>query len=112
MHEPSYAFLKRLLTTPSPSGFERQIQDVVRAWAKPLAIEVRTDRHGNVLAVRHPDAGKGSADHARVMLAVARTAACGRSITTPGGSDAWMRACAAATSTPDRSRRSTRVIAP
>jgi endoglucanase len=54
MHEPSLAFLKNLLLTPSPSGFERPIQDVVRAWVKPFADEVRTDRHGNVIAVRNP----------------------------------------------------------
>src|SRR5262249_999856 len=48
------AFLKDLLLTPSPSGFERPIQDVVRAWIKPFADEVRTDRHGNVIAVRNP----------------------------------------------------------
>ena len=53
MHEPSHAFLKKLLETPSPSGYERPIQDVVRAWAADHADEVRTDRHGNVLAVRH-----------------------------------------------------------
>ncbi len=63
MHDASYAFLKNLLHTPSPSGFERQIQDVVRGWAKPLAHEVRTDRHGNVLAIVNP---KGSP---RIMLA-------------------------------------------
>ena len=54
MHEPSHAFLKNLLETPSPSGFERPIQDVVRAWAADYADEVRTDRHGNVIAVRYP----------------------------------------------------------
>ena len=42
MLEPSYAFLKTLLNTPSASGFERQIQEVVRGWAKPLAHEIRT----------------------------------------------------------------------
>jgi endoglucanase len=63
MHEASYQFLKNLLKTPSPSGFERPIQDVVRAWAKPLADELRTDRHGNVLAVLNPSG------HPRVMLA-------------------------------------------
>jgi putative aminopeptidase FrvX len=63
MHEPSYAFLKQLLETPSPSGFERQIQDVVRAWAKPYAHEVRTDRHGNVIAALNPEG------HPRIMLA-------------------------------------------
>jgi putative aminopeptidase FrvX len=63
MHDASFTFLKNLLHTPSPSGFERQIQEVVRCWAKPLAHEVRTDRHGNVLAVLNP---KGSP---RIMLA-------------------------------------------
>jgi putative aminopeptidase FrvX len=63
MHEPSLAFLKSLLTTPSPSGSEKAIQDVVRAWAGPLADEVRTDRHGNVIAVVNP---QGSP---RIMLA-------------------------------------------
>jgi tetrahedral aminopeptidase len=63
MHDASFTFLKTLLQTPSPSGFERPIQDVVRAWAKPLAHEIRTDRHGNVIAVVNP---KGNP---RIMLA-------------------------------------------
>ncbi len=40
MHDASYRFLKNLLHTPSPSGYEQPIQEVVRAWAKPLADEV------------------------------------------------------------------------
>jgi len=63
MEDASLAFLKNLLETPSPSGFERPVQDVVRAWAKSYADEVRTDRHGNVLAVLHP------AGNPRIMLA-------------------------------------------
>src|SRR5262245_6941062 len=63
MHDASRAFLKRLLETPSPSGFEKPIQDVVRAWAKDFADDVRTDRHGNVLAVLHPTG------QPRIMLA-------------------------------------------
>lgn len=63
MHDESLAFLKALLQTPSPSGFERPIQDVVRNWARKYADEVRTDRHGNVIAVRHPGGNP------RVMLA-------------------------------------------
>src|SRR2546421_10122211 len=63
MHEASLAFLKTLLHTPSPSGYERQIQDIVRGWARPYAHEVRTDRHGNVIAVLNPGGGP------RVMLA-------------------------------------------
>src|SRR2546423_287986 len=55
MQDASLNFLKTLLQTPSPSGFERPIQDVVRAWAQPLAHEVRTDRHGNVIAALNPE---------------------------------------------------------
>lgn len=63
MNDASFSFLKELLATPSPSGFERRIQDVVRGWAKPLAQEVRTDRHGNVIAVLNPGGNP------RIMLA-------------------------------------------
>ncbi len=63
MHEPSFAFLKSLLQTPSPSGYEQRIQEVVRSWARPLADEVRTDLHGNVIAVLNP------AGSPRIMLA-------------------------------------------
>jgi endoglucanase len=63
MRDESLAFLRRLLETPSPSGYERPIQDVVRDWARPLADELKTDRHGNVIAVRNP------AGHPRIMLA-------------------------------------------
>src|SRR5580704_3660435 len=66
MQETSLAFLKNLLHTPSASGFEHAIQDVVRAWAKPYADEVRTDRHGNVLAIRHGEEKHGTQ---KVMLA-------------------------------------------
>src|SRR5262249_39078517 len=57
------SFLHNLLCTPSPSGYERPIQDLVRAWAGTHADDVRTDRHGNVLAVLHPEG------QPRVMLA-------------------------------------------
>lgn len=63
MHDSSLAFLKQLLLTPSPSGYESRIQQVVRDWTKHYADEVRTDRHGNVIAVRNPEG------HPRVMLA-------------------------------------------
>lgn len=68
MHELSHGFLRTLLETPSASGFEQAIQEVVRTWARHYADEVRTDRHGNVLAIRYPDSGR-SADLPRVMLA-------------------------------------------
>ncbi len=63
MLDASLTFLKTLLQTPSPSGFERPVQDVVRAWAQQYADEVRTDRHGNVIAALHPGG------QPRIMLA-------------------------------------------
>ncbi len=63
MQDDSFAFLRDLLLTPSPSGFERPIQNVVRAWANRYADQVRTDRHGNVIAVRNPEG------QPRIMLA-------------------------------------------
>lgn len=49
-------FLQRLLATPSPSGFERPIQEVVRDYLTGIADEVSTDLHGNVIAVKNPGA--------------------------------------------------------
>ena len=63
MRDESLSFLQRLLETPSPSGYERPVQEVVRDWARPLADEVRTDPHGNVIAARNPEG------HPRIMLA-------------------------------------------
>ncbi|MBI2805734.1 MAG: M42 family metallopeptidase [Planctomycetes bacterium] len=63
MHDASYRFLKSLLTTPSPSGYEQRIQEVVRVWARPLADDVRTDLHGNVIAAINPTGSP------RIMLA-------------------------------------------
>jgi len=56
-------FLIKLLETPSPSGYEKPIQDVVRAYVRQFADQVATDVHGNVIAVKHPHA------KLRVMLA-------------------------------------------
>src|SRR5260370_19170515 len=63
MHDASFQFLKQLLQTPSPSGYEQRIQEVVRTWARPLADELRTDLHGNVIAALNP------AGSPRIMLA-------------------------------------------
>ena len=67
MDERSHDFLRRLLETPSPSGFERPIQDVVREWAGQYADEVRTDRHGNVVAALYPQ--EPSPNAPRVLFA-------------------------------------------
>ncbi|MGH7143180.1 MAG: M20/M25/M40 family metallo-hydrolase [Planctomycetota bacterium] len=51
------AFMKELLETPSPSGYEATIQDVVERRVKHFADEVRRDTHGNLVAAINP---KGS----------------------------------------------------
>lgn len=63
MDQPALDFLKNLLAAPSPSGYERPAQDVVRGYAAGFADEVRTDWHGNVIAAVNP---QGSP---RIMLA-------------------------------------------
>ena len=63
MNSQSQDFLKSILTTPSVTGFEEPVQRLVRDYVSPFADAVRTDIHGNVIAVRNPDAPF------RVMLA-------------------------------------------
>jgi putative aminopeptidase FrvX len=49
-------FFKNLLDTPSPSGYESPLQQIVRDYLGDFADEVRTDLHGNVIVVKNPDA--------------------------------------------------------
>ncbi|REJ69905.1 MAG: M42 family peptidase [Planctomycetota bacterium] len=56
MNDQAHKFFKDLLETPSPSGYEKPVQDVVRAYAGEFADEVRTDTHGNVMAIKNADA--------------------------------------------------------
>ena len=54
MDATSLDYLKRLLNTPSPSGFEAPIQEIVREYVSAFADEVQTDWHGNVIASVNP----------------------------------------------------------
>lgn len=54
MRTESLEFLRQLLQTPSVSGYEGPVQEIVRRWAREYAEEVRTDLHGNVIAVLNP----------------------------------------------------------
>lgn len=63
MRKGSLQFLSKLLDTPSPSGFEREAQKVVKEEMGKFADEVRTDVLGNVIGVVNPE-GKP-----KVMLA-------------------------------------------
>ena len=55
MRKESMEFLRQLLTTPSPSGFEAANQKLWCAYARGFADEVRTDAYGNAVAVLNPD---------------------------------------------------------
>lgn len=63
MEPGAYDFFKKVLTTPSPSGYESPLQQVVRDYVGSFADKVETDVHGNVIAVKNPGAPL------RVMLA-------------------------------------------
>lgn len=63
MEHVALEFFRQVLETPSPSGYERPVQDLVRRYGGEFADEVRTDLHGNVVLVKNPDAPL------RVMLA-------------------------------------------
>ena len=56
MEAAPFEFFRQLLDTPSPSGYERPIQDVVRKYVGSFADEVRTDLHGNAIACKNPGA--------------------------------------------------------
>ena len=53
MNADSKKFLQRLVETPSPSGYEHDVQKLVRERIKPWSDEVRTDVMGNVFGVRN-----------------------------------------------------------
>ena len=63
MDNAALDFLKKILETPSPSGFEAPVQEIVRGYLAESAESIRTDLHGNVIAV------KNSAAPLRLMLA-------------------------------------------
>ncbi len=56
MRAESLAFLRRLLETPGPSGYEAPTARVWRAYAAQHAAEVRTDMSGNTIARLNADA--------------------------------------------------------
>lgn len=63
MEAAAHDFLQELLHTPSPSGYEAPVQQIVRDYVGSFADEVSTDSHGNVIVCKNP--GKPL----RVMLA-------------------------------------------
>lgn len=63
MNDGSLEFLKRIVNTPGPSGYEQQVQKVFREHVAPYADTVETDILGTVVAT------KNSGESPRVMLA-------------------------------------------
>lgn len=59
MSDLNVQFLQDLIKAPSPSGYERPVQDVVRAYAKQFTDDVETDLHGNVIASVNKEAKPG-----------------------------------------------------
>ena len=56
MRSESLTFLKEIVNTPSPSGYEERAAQVYRQYTSPIADQVTTDVHGNVAAVLNPQA--------------------------------------------------------
>jgi len=73
MRTESLEFLKKLLTTPSPSGYESAGQKIWCEYARQFADEVRTDAYGNAIAILNPDGDPrimldGHADELGLMI--------------------------------------------
>lgn len=54
MRKKSLDFLKSILASPSPSGFEQPVQKLWREYVQPFA-KVHTDLHGNTIGVVNPE---------------------------------------------------------
>jgi len=54
MEPEAVQFLKLLLETPSPSGFEEQVQDLYLNWIKAQVSKSYKDVHGNAFGVVNP----------------------------------------------------------
>ncbi|MEO1526536.1 MAG: M42 family metallopeptidase [Planctomycetota bacterium] len=50
MQEQSLEFFRNAIATPSPSGYEERIQELVRDYIRPSADQTRIDVHGNLIA--------------------------------------------------------------
>ena len=63
MRKESMQFLKDLVETPGPSGFEGAVQQVWARRTKPFADDIQVDVHGNAIATLNPEGSP------RVMIA-------------------------------------------
>ncbi|MCW5851402.1 MAG: M20/M25/M40 family metallo-hydrolase [Anaerolineae bacterium] len=60
--------LQKVCDAYGPSGYEARVRDVIRAEVEGVVDEVRTDRLGNLLAIRRPR-GSGGAASQKVLWA-------------------------------------------
>ncbi|MDY7109959.1 MAG: M42 family metallopeptidase [Planctomycetota bacterium] len=63
MEPTALDFFKRILETPSPSGYEGPLQEIIGNYVGAFADDVSIDVHGNLIAVVNPGAPR------RLMLA-------------------------------------------
>jgi endoglucanase len=63
MREQSLEFLRALVATPAPSGYESELGNVYRDYVKKYSDDVVTDTLGNVTAIVNPNAAM------KIMLA-------------------------------------------
>jgi endoglucanase len=56
METSALKFFKNILETPSASGYESPLQEIVRDYVADFADDVKTDLHGNVIVAKNPDA--------------------------------------------------------
>lgn len=68
MTPSSKKFLHQLISTPSPTGFEEQIQKVVKKYMQPYADSMETDLHGNLIVGLNTK-GRNAESRKKVMLA-------------------------------------------
>jgi putative aminopeptidase FrvX len=61
------SLIERIISTPGPSGYEKQIRDVIRTEVEPFADEVKVDALGNLIVRKGPSSGSGQTK--RIMLA-------------------------------------------
>ncbi|MFA6471411.1 MAG: M42 family peptidase, partial [Candidatus Latescibacterota bacterium] len=54
MRQESFDFLKSVLKSPSPSGYEQPVQEIWRAYTSAFSSKVYTDVHGNSIGAVNP----------------------------------------------------------
>ncbi len=62
----TFKLLKKFVETPGPSGYEEQIAAVVKETWEPLVDEIKIDRIGSLIGIKH---GTGPEPRPRLLLA-------------------------------------------